>query len=91
MGYDHYSYYLQLRHIGRLEELNVGMYRVQMGMGLIMNTGFQLGKLAILQSLGRSTHALTAHSSRSSGNYMQGAAATISLSKEWRMTAFASI
>ena len=90
MGYDHYSYYLQLRHIGRLEELNLGMYRVQMGMGLIMNTGFQLGKLAILQSLGRSTHALTAHSSRSSGNYLQGAAATISLSKEWRMTAFAS-
>ena len=38
MGYDHYSYYLQLRHMGRLEALNLGMYRVQMGLGLMMNT-----------------------------------------------------
>ena len=89
-GYDHYSYYLQLRDIGRLEELNVGMYRVQMGMGLVMNTAFQLGKLATLQSLGRSTHTLTAHSSRSAANYLRGAAATVRLSKSWRVTAFAS-
>lgn len=89
-GYDHYSYYLQLRDMGQLEELNIGMYRVQMGMGLVMNTNYRLGKLATLQSLGRSTHTLTAHSSRSSANYLQGAAASIRLSKEWRVTAFAS-
>ena len=89
-GYDHYSYYLQLRDMGRLQELNLGMYRVQMGMGLLMNTGFHLGKLATLQSMGRSTHMLTAHSSRSAANYMQGAAATVKLSKAWRATAFAS-
>ena len=52
-GYDHYSYYFQLRRMGRLEELNLGMFRVQMGMGLVMNTGFHLGKLAMLQSQGR--------------------------------------
>ena len=46
-GYDFYSYYLQIRDMGRLEALNLGMYRVQLGMGLIMNTGFHLGKLAI--------------------------------------------
>ena len=43
-GYDFYSYYLQIRDMGRLESLNLGMYRVQLGMGLIMNTGFHLGK-----------------------------------------------
>ena len=90
MGYDHYSYYFQLRDMGRLEELNLGMYKVQMGLGLIMNTGFQLGKLASLQSLGRSTHLLTAYSSRSSANYLRGAAGTIRLAKPWRLTLFAS-
>ncbi|MBR2113908.1 MAG: helix-hairpin-helix domain-containing protein [Prevotella sp.] len=90
MGYDHYSYYLQLRNMGQLEELNLGMYRVQMGMGLVMNTAFSLGKLATLQSMGRSTHMLTAHASRSQGDYLQGAAATIRLADHWRLTAFAS-
>ena len=58
MGYDQYNYYLQLRDFGRLEELNVGHYRMQMGMGLVMNTRFQLGKLATLQTMGRSQHTL---------------------------------
>jgi len=89
-GYDHYSYYLQLRDIGRLAELNLGMFRVQTGMGLVLNTGLQLGKISILQSMGRSTHTITAHSSRSAANYLRGAAATVRLSKSWRVTAFAS-
>ena len=90
MGYDHYSYYLQLRRMGRLEELNLGMYRVQMGLGLMMNTAFNLGKLATLQSLGRTTHTLTAHASRSQGDYLQGVAATVRIADRWRLTAFAS-
>ncbi len=89
-GYDHYSYYLQLRRMGRLEELNIGMYRVQMGMGLVMNTTFNLGKLAMLQSLGRTTHMLSAHTSRSQSDYLQGAAATVRVGRRWRLTAFAS-
>ena len=90
MGYDQYNFYLQLRNFGRLEELNIGHYRVQLGMGLLMNTRFQLGKLATLQNMGRSTHTLTAHSSRSAANHLQGVAATVRLSKQWRITAFAS-
>ena len=89
-GYDHYSYYFQLRDMGWLEALNLGMYRVQLGMGLIMNTGYHLGKLATLQNLGRSTHSLTAHSSRSVAGYLQGAAATLRLSSQLKVTAFAS-
>ena len=89
-GYDHYAYYFQLRKMGRLEALNLGMYRVQFGMGLVMNTGFYLGKQASLQSLGRKTQTLTAHTSRSVGGYLQGAAAQIRLAPAWSMTAFAS-
>lgn len=90
LGYDHYNYYLQLRRMGRLEALNLGMYRVQMGMGLVMNTSFNLGKLATLQSLGRTAHMLTAHASRSQADYLHGAAASLRISNHWRLTAFAS-
>ena len=89
-GYDQYNYYFQLRQVGRLEELNLGMYRVQMGMGLLMNTSFSLGKLATLQSMGRTTHMLTAHASRSQGDYLHGVAVTLRISRRWRLTAFAS-
>lgn len=90
MGYDQYNYYVQLRDIGRLEELNIGHYRVKMGLGLILNTSLQLGKLTSLQTMGRSLHTLTAHSSRSASNHLQGMAATVRLSKHWRVTAFVS-
>lgn len=89
-GYDQYHYYVQLRDFGRLEELNLGHYRVQMGLGLVMNTRFQLGKLATLQTMGRSQHALSAHSSRSANSHLHGLAATVRLSRHWRVTAFVS-
>ena len=47
-GYDYYSFYLQLRNMGRLETLVAGNYRVSMGMGLVMNNSFCMGKLAML-------------------------------------------
>jgi hypothetical protein len=89
-GYDHYSYYLQIKDVGRIQNLCLGMYRVQLGMGLIINGGFYLGKLATLQSMGRSTAILRPHSSRSTEGYLQGVATTIRLHRNWELTAFAS-
>ena len=88
-GYDFYSPYLQLNHWGRLETLVVGNYKVSMGMGLVMNNNFALGKVAMLQNLGRTTNTLRAHSSRTE-TYLQGAGATIRLGRQLHATAFAS-
>lgn len=88
-GYDYYSLYVQLRNIGRIESLVVGKYRVSMGMGLVMNNSFSLGKLALLQNLGRSAYTLRAHSSRSTGSLF-GAATTVDMGKNLKLTAFAS-
>lgn len=88
-GYDYYSLFLQLRNIGRLETLVLGNYRVSMGMGLVMNNGFSQGKVAMLQTLGRSANSLRAHSSRSD-DYLQGAAATMNLGRGFSATAFVS-
>ena len=90
LGYDFYSFYLQLRNLGRLQSLVLGKYRVSMGMGLIANNSFGLGKVSMLQNLGRSTNTLRAHSSRSASNYLQGAAATFSISKHLSASAFFS-
>lgn len=88
-GYDHYAIYLQLRGLGRLESLCLGHYRVSMGMGLVMNSDFSLGKVAMLQNLGRASTGIRTHSSRSD-NFLQGAAATLNLGKGLRLVAFGS-
>ena len=88
-GYDYYAFYLQLKGLGRLESLCLGHYRVTMGMGLVMNSQSGFGKVAMLQSLGRSQTTLRAHSSRTD-NYLQGAAATLRLTDHLSFTGFFS-
>lgn len=89
-GYDYYSFYLQLKKIGRLKSLVVGRYRLRFGMGLVLNTNFSYGKLGSLSSLGRSTSQLTGHTSRMDGIYLQGGAATVSVTKHTDVSAFVS-
>lgn len=89
-GYDFYSYYLQLKHLGRLENMIIGKYKLSIGMGLVANNSFGLGKLAMLQQLGRNTNTVRPHSSRTQADWFQGAAATIRLSPQWLLTGFAS-
>ena len=93
-GYDFYSYYLQLKQLGRINNLVVGKYKLSAGMGLVLGQSFQLGKLATLQSLGRTVATLRPHGSRSEADYFQGAAATIELlrpgSTSLQLTPFAS-
>ena len=90
LGYDHYSFYLQLKNRGRLKSLVVGRYRLRMGAGLIMNTSYSFGKLSAINSLERQTTTLSGHSSRSDANYLQGAAATVDLCKNIEASAFVS-
>ncbi len=89
-GYDFYSYYLQIRKLERIDNAVVGKYKLSTGMGLVLNNSFGLGKLAMLQQLGRNTNTVRPHSSRSQSGFFEGAAATVSLSAQWRLTAFLS-
>ena len=89
LGYDYYSPYLQLKKLGRLETLVLGNFRVSMGMGMVMNNSFSLGKIATLQNLGRNANGLRAHSSRSLG-FLQGTGATINLGRGIKTTTFVS-
>lgn len=90
LGYDFYSFYLVLKNLGRVKALAVGRYRVRFGMGLVINNNFSFGKLSALSSLGRGGSNIRAHSSLSSGNYLQGAAATVNVMKGLDVSAFVS-
>lgn len=89
-GYDFYSFYISLQKMGRLTNLTLGRYRVRMGMGLIMNSDMSLGKTITLTSLERQGTTIRPHSSRSQGKYLQGAAATVVISKSVSASAFVS-
>ena len=90
LGYDHYSFYIQLMRLGRLKSLVAGRYKAKAGMGLVLNTDFAFGKQAALAALSRNQTTIRPSSSRSSANYLQGAAATVELAKGLDLTAIAS-
>ena len=50
-----------------------------MNAGLILNNDFSFGKLSTLLALGRNSNVIRAHSSRYAANYLQGAAATVTV------------
>lgn len=90
LGYDFYSYYLQIRKWGKLKNLTLGKYRLREGMGLILNNDFGFGKLSMLSSLGRMGTSIRTHSSRYAANYLQGVAATLNVCKGLDVSAFLS-
>ena len=90
LGYDHYSFYLLLRKMGRVKALAIGRYKVSFGQGLVINNSLGFGKLAMLSMLGRQATAIRAHSSRSAANYLQGAASTVEIAKHLNLTTFLS-
>ncbi|MCR5078253.1 MAG: helix-hairpin-helix domain-containing protein [Prevotella sp.] len=90
LGYDHYSFYILLRKLGRLNTLVAGRYKVSFGQGLVINTALGFGKLAMLSTLGRQGSGIRAHSSRSAANYLQGAAATVQVARNTSLSAFLS-
>ena len=90
LGYDHYSFYVLLRKMGRMKALAAGRYKVNFGQGLVINNSFSFGKPAMLSTLGRQSTGIHTHSSRSAVNYLQGAAATVEMAKHLDLTAFLS-
>lgn len=91
LGYDFYSFYLQVRQLGRWKNITLGRYRLHEGLGLVLNNDFSFGKLSVLSSLAASSATqIRVHSSRSSANYLQGAAATYSILRGLDLTAFFS-
>lgn len=91
LGYDFYSFYVVLRDIKRLKALALGRYRLNVGMGLVLNNSFLLGKAWAIASMGANRNPIRQYSSRSQANYLQGAAATVNVSRKLQLTGFLSL
>ena len=89
-GYDTYSAYLQLKHLGKIDVMVIGDYKLSFGMGLVANSGFNLGKMSMIANLGRTTNAIRGSSSTYNVDNFRGAAATIRLLKPLTLSVFAS-
>lgn len=89
-GYDYYSPYFVIHDICRLKTLVLGNYRASYGYGLVMNSDFQLGKTATLNTLFNKSTGLKKHSSTDEYNYFQGIGVSVRLAKRWTVDAFYS-
>ncbi|MGN1263323.1 MAG: helix-hairpin-helix domain-containing protein, partial [Prevotella sp.] len=89
-GYDYYSFYFQLKDMGRVENITVGRYKISMGMGLVVNSDFNIGKASMITGITRNGNKIRVHSSRSEADYLQGAAATVRITKGLKANVFAS-
>ena len=89
-GYDYYSFYFLVHHLGRLETLAVGNYQLSFGQGLVMNSNFRLGKSSSLFTLDNRGASIRKHSSTDEYNYFRGAAATVRICKPLAASVFYS-
>lgn len=86
-GYDAYSAYLALHNLGRIDNLIIGDYKLHYGMGLTINSGFNVGKSCTLQRLG---NGLTPHTGTDEFRFFRGFSSCISLGQNFRLTPFVS-
>lgn len=76
LGYDYLSFYFLARNLGKLKTLALGNYRLNFGMGLVINNDYSLGKSSSISTLEAKSTGIKKHSSTDEYNYFQGVAAT---------------
>jgi len=89
-GIDYWAAYALLKKVGCIEKMVVGDYRLSFGLGLAVNTSTGFGKTMMMNTLGRLNQGIRAHSSTQESEYFKGVAATLRLSPDFRLSAFAS-
>ena len=89
-GYDHYSYYIQLKHLGRIENFTIGTYRLNYGQGLVLGSSYLTGKGYSMMSTTYRKTDIRKYGSSDEDNYFRGIATRIKILPELKMSAFYS-
>ncbi|MCU0339432.1 MAG: helix-hairpin-helix domain-containing protein [Spirosomaceae bacterium] len=90
-GVDYLSFHAQIQNRGRLKNLIVGDYQLQIGQGLVFSAGFVLGKgMESVYTVRRPTTGARAYTSVMESGFFRGTTATVSLSKNLDLTALYS-
>jgi hypothetical protein len=82
-GTDYLSFHAQIQNRGRLKNLILGDYQLQIGQGLIFSSGFVLGKGGeTVLTVRRPTSGARPYTSVTEGGFFRGITSTINLSKQ---------
>lgn len=76
-GFDFYSASFFIKDIGKIQNLALGDYSLQLGQGLSLWNGFSFGKGSLIQHVARQNIGLRPYTSANESQYLRGAAATI--------------
>lgn len=91
-GFDYYTAHFYLRDYNqRIKALALGDYSISLGQGLILYSGFSSGKSTQVTNIRKGGRVIRPYTSVNEALYMRGAAATIGITKNIDLTAFASI
>jgi hypothetical protein len=91
-GFDFYSAHFFLQNTGSntLRTLAIGDYRLRLGQGLLVQSGFSPGKSAESVALLRGGRKLNPYSGFGENFFLRGGAVTVRLRNAWEFTAFGS-
>ena len=91
LGADYVSAHLLVQERGRLKSLALGDYQLQFGQGLLLSSGFGVGKGAeTITTLRRSSVGIRAYSSLLENTFFRGGALTYQVAPRVQATAFVS-
>lgn len=90
-GPDFISFHAQIQNKGRIKNLVLGDYQLQVGQGLIFSSGFSIGKgMETVYSLRRPTTGARPYSSVTESGFFRGVSVTTALAKQLQLTTFYS-
>ncbi len=80
-GFDFYSAHLQLNNLGAIKRLNIGDFQVKFGQGLVLWSGFGMGKSANVLNIRKKGQGLRYYTSTDENNFMRGTGTTLKFGK----------
>jgi hypothetical protein len=90
-GFDFYSAHFFLNNYRQwIPRLAIGDYNISLGQGLIMHSGYGVGKSAFVTQIKKGGHAVRPFASVNEFDFLRGAAVTVSPGPNTQLTLFAS-
>ena len=80
-GFDFYSASFFIKNVGKIQNIALGDYSLQLGQGLSIWNGFSFGKGSLIQHVARQNIGLRPYTSANESQYFRGAATTIRFGK----------
>lgn len=80
-GYDFYSPYIMINDVGRIQSLIAGNMKVGFGQGLLLGSGFSVGKSMLSSTLNRQQNSIKVHSGTSEYGYFTGTGVVLQFGK----------